>query len=61
MKPAPPQADVQEVLNYVAALRYGLIRLANLPVSLRLLRELHERLMPGVRGQHATPGEFRRY
>lgn len=61
MKLAPAQEDAQEVLNYVAALRYGLTRLTELPVSLRLLRELHERLMAGVRGQHATPGEFRRH
>ena len=61
MKPAPPQEDIQEVLNYIEALRYGLSRLSNLPVSLRLLRELHERLMAGVRGHQATPGEFRHY
>jgi Fic family protein len=59
-RPAPPEADVREVLNYVRALEYGLQRLDTLPVSLRLLRELHERLLEGVRGQEATPGEFRR-
>ncbi len=53
-------ADVQEVSNYVHALDYGLQRIQSLPVSRRLLREMHERLMTGVRGQHATPGEFRR-
>ncbi|MFZ1466873.1 MAG: Fic family protein [Anaerolineae bacterium] len=52
--------DVREVANYVEALEYGLARLASLPVSLRLMRELHGRLMQGVRGKHATPGEFRR-
>ena len=57
---APPEADVREVLNYVNALEYGLERLNTLPVSLRLIRELHERLMTGVRGGQATPGEFRR-
>ncbi|MCS7016671.1 MAG: Fic family protein [Gemmatales bacterium] len=57
---APPAADVQEVLNYVNALEYGLKRLETLPVSLRLMRELHERLLTGVRGHYATPGEFRR-
>jgi Fic family protein len=57
---APAEADVREVLNYVRALEYGLERLSTLPVSLRLIRELHERLMRGVRGEHATPGEFRR-
>ncbi len=51
--------DLQEVRNYIAALEYGLERLHTLPVSLRLLREIHTRLMQGVRGQHATPGEFR--
>ncbi len=53
-------ADVREVLNYVHALEYGMERLKTLPVSLRLMRELHERLMAGVRGEHAAPGEFRR-
>ncbi|HVR99491.1 MAG TPA: Fic family protein [Thermoanaerobaculia bacterium] len=53
-------ADVREVRNYVAALEYGLERLRELPLSLRLVRELHERLMQGVRGDRATPGEFRR-
>jgi len=57
---APVDADVQEVRNYVEALEYGLERLHELPLSLRLLREIHERLMRGVRGAHATPGEFRR-
>ncbi len=55
----PPVADVQEVLNYVRALEYGLDRLSTLPASLRLMRELHERLVQGVRGEHAAPGEFR--
>ena len=53
-------ADLQEVGNYVTALEYGLKRLETLPVSLRLVRELHECLMRGVRGDAATPGEFRR-
>ena len=52
--------DVREVSNYVQALQYGLDRLETLPVSLRLVRELHARLMEGVRGQQWTPGEFRR-
>lgn len=52
--------DVQEVHNYVQTLAYGLERLATLPVSLRLMRELHERLMADVRGEQWTPGEFRR-
>lgn len=57
---AAPEADVREVFNYVRALEYGLERLGALPVSLRLIREVHARLMEGVRGNQATPGEFRR-
>jgi Fic family protein len=53
-------SDVQEVYNYVQALEYGLERLQTLPLSLRLIRELHTRLMAGVRGKHQKPGEFRR-
>ncbi|MBI4610218.1 MAG: Fic family protein [Candidatus Rokubacteria bacterium] len=53
-------ADLREVGNYVVALEYGIKRLKSLPLSLRLIRELHKRLMAGVRGDYATPGEFRR-
>jgi Fic family protein len=53
-------ADLREVGNCVVALEYGVGRLASLPLSLRLVREIHERLMHGVRGDTATPGEFRR-
>ena len=53
-------SDVREVRNYVEALEHGLERLHDLPLSLRLVRELHGRLMGGVRGSQATPGEFRR-
>ena len=53
-------ADLQEVGNYVTALEYGLRRLDSLPLSLRFMCELHERLMRGVRGDSAKPGEFRR-
>lgn len=53
-------SDVREVSNYVVALEYGLQRLQEFPLSLRLIRELHERLMTGARGEHLTPGEFRR-
>lgn len=56
---SPPEADVQEVLNYVLSLRYGLERLETLPISRRLIRELHSQLMQGVRGERAAPGEFR--
>lgn len=57
----PPRApDVQEVINYVRAMTYGLERLRELPLSLRLVCEIHGQLMEGVRGQERTPGEFRR-
>jgi len=59
-------SDVREVHNYVRALEYGLERINTLPVSLRLIRELHARLMEGVAGKEHlggdvwTPGDFRR-
>ncbi len=56
----PKAPDVQEVANYVKAMEYGLARLQKFPLSLRFIRELHERLMSSVRGEHLTPGEFRR-
>ena len=55
-----PDLDAREVYNYVRALDYGLKRVATLPISLRLIRELHKHLMEGVRGEILTPGEFRR-
>tara|TARA_R110002110_G_scaffold88342_6_gene230131 strand:- start:1651 stop:2817 length:1167 start_codon:yes stop_codon:yes gene_type:complete len=51
--------DVEEVVNYIKALRNGLERLAELPVSVRLIREVHAELMRGVRGQNRSPGEVR--
>ncbi len=52
--------DLREVANYVVAMEHGIRRLKSLPLSLRLVRELHSRLMSGVRGDAAVPGEFRR-
>lgn len=52
-------ADTQEVLNYVHALELGLRRLGEIPISLRLVRELHEALLTGVRGGRDRPGHFR--
>ncbi len=52
--------ELQEVENYIVALDYGIDRLETLPLSLRLVREIHERLMQGARSDHAKPGEFRR-
>lgn len=51
--------DVDEVLNYVNAMKLGLSRLEELPVSVRLIREIHARLLQGVRGAHRQPGELR--
>jgi Fic family protein len=53
-------SDVDEVINYVAAMNHGIDRLNELPVSVRLIREIHERLLRGVRGSGLTPGELRR-
>ena len=51
--------DAREVSNYAKAMRYGLQRLAKLPVSLRLIRDVHRELLSGVRGADRRPGEFR--
>jgi Fic family protein len=51
--------DLREVGNYVVALEHGISRLKKLPLCVRLVRELHEKLMTGVTGHHATPGQFR--
>ena len=56
----PEVPDVREVANYVQALEFGLKRMEKLPLSLRLIREMHAELMRGVRGDHLTQGEFRR-
>ena len=51
--------DAEEVDNHVKAMRYGLERMTYLPISLRLIREIHEVLLSGVRGHDRRPGEFR--
>ena len=51
--------DLREVGNYVVALEHGISRLKKLPICVRLVRELHEKLMAGVGGHQATPGRFR--
>lgn len=59
--PGVPLDDVQEVSNYVAALNHGLKRMRDgFPLSLRLIREIHEVLLSKGRGSHAQPGQFRR-
>jgi Fic family protein len=52
--------DVAEVINYIRALNYGMDRLKTLPISLRLIKEIHGVLMQGTRGGNKTPGEFRK-
>jgi Fic family protein len=56
----PPTPDVEEVLNYVMALEYGLKSLDNREVTLSLLRDIHYRLLQGVRGATKSPGQFRK-
>jgi Fic family protein len=55
-----PNADVEEVLNYIEALEWGLGQTEELPLGARLIREMHRRLLAGVRGRERTPGELRR-
>ena len=57
--PGAPLDDVTEVSNYVAAMNYGLERLKDLPLCLRLLTEIHGVLMKSGRGNQKQPGEFR--
>ncbi len=52
--------DVDEIVNYVKAMNYGLSRVSDLPLSLRLITEIHRELLTGSRGAHRLPGEFRR-
>lgn len=60
-KIASPESpsDVDEIINYIAAMNYGMERLNTLPLSLRMLREFHQRILFGVRGKDKRPGEFR--
>ena len=52
--------DVEEVVNYIKALNYGMKRLDEFPMSIRLIKEIHKVLMEGVRGKDKTPGEFKK-
>jgi len=52
--------DLRDVGNYVVALEHGIVRLKELPLCVRIVRELHEKLMTGVRGHQVTPGRFRK-
>jgi Fic family protein len=60
LDPKSRPRDVDEVINYVRAMHYGLKRLGDLPVSVRLIREIHGELLKGVRGGQHAPGELRR-
>ncbi len=55
----PPMSDVKEIINYVLAMEYGIKLLEDLPISSRLICEIHGILMKEVRGEHATPGLMR--
>ena len=57
--PGVPIDDVQEVSNYVNALSFGIKRIKELPISLRLFKEIHSVLLYKGRGSHSSPGEFR--
>ncbi len=52
--------DVKEVVDYIKALNHGMNRLAEFPMSIRLIKEIHEILLEGARGKEKTPGEFRK-
>lgn len=58
--PGVPVSDVQEVSNYAGAMEHGIRRLKELPISLRLIKEIHAKLMNKTRGADKDPGEFRR-
>src|SRR5206468_48897 len=62
MEQAETRVDVAEIINYIRAMNFGIARLSELPISRRLLCEVHGVLMADVRGgePHKTPGEFRR-
>ncbi|MCK4233258.1 Fic family protein [candidate division WOR-3 bacterium] len=51
--------EVKQVINYIKAMNYGLERIKEFPLSLRLIREIHKILLEGTRGNHRTPGEFK--
>lgn len=58
--PSERRDDVEEVGNYIEAVHFGIDRLADLPISVRLIREIHQRILQGVRGQNRAPGQFRK-
>jgi len=60
LTPSEDINEIKEVVNYIKALDYGMKRLKKLPISNRLIKEIHRILITGTRGTHKTPGEFRR-
>lgn len=56
---AETHKDVDEILNYISAMNYGLDRLKTIPLSLKIIKEIHKTLLHGVRGEWKIPGEFR--
>lgn len=57
---ADTPSDVDEIKNYIQALNYGVQRIESIPLSWRLIQEIHAKLLKGVRGHHKSPGEFRK-
>lgn len=60
LKPSEDINEIKEVVNYIKAMNYGISRLQDMPMSNRLIKEIHEILIKGTRGTHKTPGEFRK-
>ncbi len=61
LTPKEDVSEIKEVINYIKALNYGMERLNELPMSLRLIREIHKNLLEGTRGANRIPGEFREF
>ncbi|MEA3475689.1 MAG: Fic family protein [Candidatus Cloacimonadota bacterium] len=60
LTPSEDINEIKEVVNYIKALNYGMNRLRDFPMSIRLIKEIHKILIEGTRGTHKTPGEFRK-
>ena len=60
LEPEEDINEVKEVINYIKALNYGIARLSELPISNRLIKEIHKILIQGTRGTSKIPGEFRK-
>jgi len=60
LEPSEDINEIKEVVNYIKAMDYGIDRLKNLPLSNKLIKEIHKILISGTRGTFKTPGEFRK-